>query len=570
MKAETIPPLDISDAATDYARAVADGRIVAGPHVRAACARHLRDLETGPARGLTWDIEAADRAIGFFRDVLRLNSGQWEGQPYRLLPWQAFVIGSLFGWLGPDGYRRFRVAYIETAKGSGKSPLAAGVGLYGLVADNEPRAEIYAAATTRDQAMNLYRDAIAMVHQSPPLAARLLISGAPGREWNIAYPIFGSFFRPISTTDRQSGARPHIALLDEIHEHKDAYTVEMQRAGTKSRRQALVMMITNSGTDKHSICWSYHDYAGKVAGGMLDDDAFFGYVCAHDPGEDPLQDESCWLKSNPSLDAGIPGLKYLREQVTQARGMPAKEADVRRWNFCQWVDAANPWIGPDVWLQQGRDIDIAALAGRRAWGGLDLASTTDLTAFLLLVEPAAAGEPWVMLPYCWLPEDGLAQREHEDRVPYTLWKRQGHLLTSPGKAIDRLHIATRIAALCAPFDVREIRYDRWRVKEFQSAAEAAGIVLPPLAEHGQGYKDMSPAIEALETRLLNGTTVHPNHPILTWCAANAVTVRDDSGNRKFSKDKATGRIDLIVAAAMACAAAAHITEPDATPQIVVL
>jgi len=563
MKPESIPQLVISDEATDYARAVAAGTLLAGPHVRAACARHLRDLEHGAERGITWDVESADRAIGFYRDVLQLNGGEWEGKPYKLLPWQAFIIGSLFGWKAADGYRRFRVAYVETAKGSGKSPLAAGIGLYGLVADAEARAEIYAAATKKDQAMILFRDAVAMVRQSPALAQRIEVMGASGREWNLSYHALASFFRPISSDDGQSGPRPHVALLDEIHEHKDSNVVEMLRAGTKSRRQALIFMITNSGVDRLSVCYSYHDYAAKVSAGLIEDDSFFGYVCAHDPGEDPLADESCWGKTNPSLDAGIPGIKYLREQVTQARGMPSKESTVRRLNFCQWVEAHSPWISGEVWLACGRDIDASRLAGRRAYGALDLSSTQDLTAFLLMVEPEAAGHPWVMLPYCWLPEDGLAQKEENDRVPYTLWKRQGHLLTTPGKAIDRMVVAQRIAELCAPFNVAEIRYDRWRIKEFKSAADAAGLTLPPLVEHGQGYKDMSPAIEALETHLLNATVVHPNHPVLTWCAANAVTVRDDAGNRKFSKERATGRIDLIVAAAMACAAAASHESPGA-------
>ena len=208
-----------ADPATQYARDVTAGKILAGPDIRNACARHLRDLDEGPARGLVWDIEAAQRAYDFFAKVLKLNGGEHEGAPFILLPWQCFIVGSIFGWKREDGYRRFRTAYVESGKGSGKSPLAAGVGLYCLMADREPRAEVYAAATKKDQAMILFRDAVAMVDQSPALLQRIQKSGGAGKEWNLAYLQAGSFFRPISSDDGQSGPRPHCALIDEIHEH---------------------------------------------------------------------------------------------------------------------------------------------------------------------------------------------------------------------------------------------------------------------------------------------------------------------------------------------------------------
>ncbi|MFZ5575557.1 MAG: terminase large subunit domain-containing protein, partial [Pseudomonadota bacterium] len=201
------------DPVTRYARAVVNGKIIAGPHVRDACRRHLTDLEQAPARGFFFDLEKVERAIGFYRDVLRLNGGEFEGRAYELLDWQAFVVGSVFGWVDAEGFRRFRLAYVETAKGSGKSPLAAGVGLYGMVADGEPRAEIYAAATKKDQAMILFRDAVAMRDLSPELSRRLVKSGVGENAWNMAYHATGSFFRPISADDGQSGPRPHISLL---------------------------------------------------------------------------------------------------------------------------------------------------------------------------------------------------------------------------------------------------------------------------------------------------------------------------------------------------------------------
>ena len=551
------------DRATDYAVRVLSGEIIAGPHVRDACARHLRDLNTGAARGLTWSVEKAARAMAFFEDCLRLNGGQFEGQPFALGPWQAFVVGSLFGWLRGD-VRRFRVAYVETGKGSGKSPLAAGVGMKGLVADDEARAEIYAGATKRDQAMVLFRDAVAMYQQSPALLSVLTSSGSGENVWNLGYRQTGGFFRAISADDGQSGPRPHIALIDEVHEHKTTQVVEMLRAGTKSRRQALIFMITNSGAGKNTPAGIYHDYACEVAGGKRDDDAFFGFVCGLDEGDDPLTDESCWPKANPSLQlANLPGLQYLREQVTEARGMPAKEAIVRRLNFCQWTAAINPWLSAHVWDPCQQSFTVAQLRGRRAFGGLDLSSTTDLTAFVLLVEPEQAGGAWSILAWCWLPDEGLADRAQRDRVDYAAWKRAGYIETTAGRAISKRAVLQRVAQICSEFDVQGIAADRWRLEDFQQQAADDGISLPALVPFGQGFKDMSPAIDAFETAILNRTVQHNGHPVLTWCAANAVTDSDPAGNRKLNKAKATGRIDLVVAAVMAYASVSALpSEPD--------
>lgn len=541
-----------ADPTTQYAQEVVSGERIAGPDIRNACQRHLNDLKDGPKRGLVWNLEEANKAIRFYKSVLKLNGGDYEGKPFELLPWQKFIVGSLFGWQGDDGYRRFRVAYVETGKGSGKSPLAAGIGLKGLTADGEARAEVYAAATKKDQAMILFRDAVAMVQQSPELSKRLKPSGTGQNIWNLAYLQTGSFFRPISSDDGQSGPRPHMALIDEVHEHKTNTVVEMMRAGTKSRKQALIFMITNSGSNKTGPCWQYHEYGSQVAAGIKEDDAFFAFICSLDEGDDPIQDESCWYKSNPSLqDADLPGLKYLREQVTEARGMPSKEAMVRRLNFCQWTGAESPWISADVWKRAAREFDWRELRGRRAYGGLDLSSTTDLTGLVFLVEPVLDDEPWLMVPFAWLPDEDLERKEEADKAPYTQWKTLGYLETTPGRAVSKRMVLQRLSSLCSFFDVVSVAYDRWRIEDLLSLADDEGISLPEMTPFGQGYGSMSPAVEKFEEMLLNGQLAHPSHPILNWCATNAIVTSDDAGNRKPSKSKATGRVDLIVAAIMA-------------------
>lgn len=551
-----------ADPVTDYAREVVAREIVAGPHVRDACARHLRDLDEGPARGLKWDPAAAQRAFLFYRNVLCLNGGEFEGTAFELEPSQKFIVGSLFGWFAPDGYRRFRVAYIEQGKGNGKSPMVAGIGLYMLVADREPRAEVYAFATKKDQAQILFRDAVAMVDQSPDLNRELTRAGGKGREWNIADMATGSFFRPISSDDAQSGPRPHCAIGDEVHEHKTAMMIEMMRAGTKGRRQALILMITNSGTDKQSVCWDYHDYAAKVCSRMLEDDAFFGYVCALDEGDDPLTDESCWTKANPLLGVSIQS-KYLREQVREARGMPSKESTVRRLNFCQWVEALNPWLSYDVWVAaRDADFDPDLLKGRRCHGGLDLSSTLDLTAFALLFEPTAEDPKWRQITKFWLPQETFDNRERLKQYPMHMhaWRAAGWIDATPGAAVNKLYVLAKIVEMCSMYDVQSIGYDRWRIEDFKTLMSDEGVSLP-LEPFGQGFKDMAPAVDEYERLLISGELRHDGNPVMTWNAGSAVIDKDPAGNRKPTKERSTGRIDGVVAAVMAAGRAlAHVED----------
>lgn len=547
---------------TNFARAVLNGKVLAGPHVKDSCRRHLDDLKNGSARGIHFDVASAVRAIGFFQDVLRLNGGEYESLPFVLGDWQAFIVGSLFGWKTSDGFRRFRVAYIETGKGSGKSPLVAGIGLYGMMADGEPGAEIYAAATKQDQAMILFRDAVAMVDQSPALSSRIVKSGTGLGVWNLACNPTRSFFRPISSDSGKSGPRPHIALCDEVHEHRNGDVVEMLRAGTKSRRQALIIMITNSGVGRQSYCWQRHEQAIQVAAGQIQDDALFSYVCALDDSDDPMKDESCWEKANPSLRIGLPGLKYLREQVQEARGMPSKESIVRRLNFCQWVEAESPWISSDVWFAgKDTDFDKSLLIGRRCYAGLDLSSTQDLTSLVVQFEPVESDPYWRQLEWFWLPNDGLFDKAEQDRVPYIQWRNDGYLCTTTGKAINKLAVLKQCAEILSMYDLQSLAYDRWRIEDLKMLADQEGITLP-LEPFGQGFKDMAPAVDEYERRLVNGDIRHGGNPVMTWCAANAVVVTDPAGNRKVSKEKATGRVDGIVAAIMATGRSLCATETN--------
>jgi phage terminase large subunit-like protein len=580
-----------------YARGVAAGRVVAGRLVRLACERHFRDLAEGPARGLRWDASAACLAIDFFASVLRLNGGEHEGKPFVLEPWQAFIVGSLFGWKGPDGYRRFRSGYVEIGKGNGKSPLAAGVGLKSLLADNEPRAEVYAAATKRDQALILFRDAVAMVDQSPSLRKLLEKTGPRGREWNLAHHDSGSFFRPIASDENsQSGPRPHCALIDEVHEHRTPAVIDMMHAGLKGRRQALVLEITNSGSDRASVCWQHHHYSAQVLDGLAADDSWFAYVCGLDPCErhqkegqiqpvegcpdcDDWQDERVWPKANPGIDVILPR-KYLREQVTKAKGMPAFEGEVRRLNFCQWTQVASRAIPADRWQSCARTVDPAGLVGRECCAALDIGATSDFTAFVLLfghgdeelVEvPADPAEPngptrslirrsYTVLPYFWLPESPRRRDEHTAALIES-WRKNGHVRTTPGDLVDYGQVFADIVDLGRSYPFRKLAIDRGFQGNWIAGKLLDQFGKDRVCEFSQGIISMNAPFREFLELVKAGRLHHPNHPVLNWMAGN-VAAETRGGLIKPSKDHSPEKIDGVVAAVMALGLAVVLAGPS--------
>ncbi|MBL3587354.1 terminase large subunit [Rhodovulum sulfidophilum] len=568
----TRPTPTSTDPATAYALDVAAGRIVAGPHVRDACRRHLRDLEEGPERGLIWDGAAAERFYGFCRDVLRLSEGQFDGTPFELEPSQKFICGSLFGWKRPDGFRRFRRAYIEQGKGNGKSPMVGAIGLYGLVADGEAGAQIYAAGATKEQASILFRDAVNMLDKAPRLSARIRRSGGPGREYNLAHLKSGSFFRPVSRETKKtgSGPRPHFALCDEVHEHPDGGVIEILERGFKFRTQPLLIMITNSGSDRKSICWQERKHAVAVAAGDVEDDTTFSYVCALDEGDDPFTDPDCWIKANPLLGVTITPA-YLALQVKQARDIPAKANGIRRLHFCEWTDAESAWISRAAWEAiEDHSLDLEDFAGQRCCAGLDLSAKADLTAKALIFEDgfAADGKPlFAAFVHGYTPADTLRARAERDGAPYDLWVDAGFLTATPGKKTRLDFVAQDLLDDVERFDLDFVAYDAFLIADFEAIIGDMGATLPML-DHPQGWNKrkretedgeeitlwMPGSVDELETLILEKRLrVHVN-PALRAAVMSATFDRSPADLRRFTKHKATARIDMAVALAMAVGA----------------
>ena len=600
-----------TDRATQYAEDVVAGRVVAGPHVRNACRRHLDDLTFGSDRGLRFDADAAAAVYAWFEGVLKLSEGQFEGKPLVLHPSQSFILGSLFGWKRDDGTRRFRRAYIEQGKGNGKSPLAGGIGLYGLTADGEGGAQIYAAAAKKEQAAILFQDACKMVRQSPALLKRVAFSGGVGREFNIAHHVSGSFFRPISKDAGKtgSGPRPHFALCDEVHEHPDRSIMEMLERGFKFRRQPLLLMITNSGSDRNSVCWEEHQHAVKVVAGTASpddeftyvgeplDDTTFSFVCALDKSDDPLEDPSCWPKANPLLGVTITE-DYLAGVVKQAKQIPGRLNGILRLHFCQWTASDKAWMSTAALQAVLDDFDPAEHAGADVYMGADLSGSKDLTALAFvvptgMVERKGEDGSIKMLPTydawveAWTPGDTLGERALRDQAPYDVWVEQGWLNAPPGPQIRLDFVAARIAQANTEYVIKTLAYDRYVYSKLREELDELGVAVREVAHPQAGHKRarapdedidearragreppqglwMPGSVAALESLILDGRIRLQRSPVLISACMSAAVESDPLENRWFAKRKATNRVDAVVALAMAVGAATSAPVEEST------
>lgn len=567
-----------ADPVTAWAEDVVAGAIVAGPHVRDAAARHIRDLAEGPARGLFWDVAAARKVIGWFARNLRLNGGQFEGVPFVLHPSQAFRVGSIFGWKhAATGLRRFRRFYDEEGKGNGKSPMLGGIGLYLMVADGEARAEIYSAAAKKDQARILFQDAVAMVDQSPRLSAKIEQQGQ-NPVWQLSY--LGKdggrrFFKPIANEAKsggQSGPRPHGALCDEVHEHPSRDTIDMLERGFKFRMQPLLCMATNSGTDRTSICWEEHQHAVRVAAGVLEDDTTFAFVCSLDEGDDWENDPTCWVKANPLLDVTIT-TPWLAAQVDQAKKMPGKRNGIARLHFCEWTQAQTAAIRREAWLACRAEVDLEEMVARGypCFGGLDLSQTRDFSALTLvwLTNRTRDAERFLSHTWFWTPKDTLADRAAGDQAPYLDWARDGHIEAVPGERLKYAWLADAIARINARFAPEVIGCDQYGLERLQEHLTDLGVTIPaethpqgfqkkvlekdPQAPAGQQeiYLWMPDSINKLEAAIYEERIGIAENPLLDSMAASVVYAENRTGHRMFDKPNAYGRIDGMVSLAMA-------------------
>lgn len=486
----------------------------------------------------------AERTIEFIRN-LRHTKGVWHGVPFDLLPWQDKIVRDIFGTVKDNGFRQYNTAYVEIPKKNGKSELAAAIALYLTCADSEWGAEVYGCAADRQQASIVFDVAVDMVDQCPALKKRIkpIIS-----QKRLVYMPLGSFYQVLSAEAyTKHGLNVHGVIFDELHAQpsRELYDV-MTKGSGDARTQPLFFLITTAGTDRNSICYEVHQKADDILRGKKIDPTFYPVIYGIS-NEDDWSDETNWYKANPSLGYTI-DIEKVRTAFQSAKENPAEENIFRQLRLNQWVKQSVRWMPMDIWDKCSFKADVQKLKGRECYGGLDLSSTNDITAFVLVFPPINEDDKYSILPYFWIPEDNLKLRVKRDHVPYDVWQKQDFLKTTEGNVIHYGFIESFIEELGKKFNIKEIAFDRWGAVQMVQNLEGLGFTVVPF---GQGYKDMSPPTKELMKLTLEKKIAHGGHPVLRWMMDNIYVRTDPAGNIKPDKEKSTEKIDGAVALIMA-------------------
>ncbi len=491
-----------------------------------------------------YDKKKADRAVTFIENLCH-TKGKWAGTPFWLLPWQEQLIRDIFGIVKPDGNRQFRTAFVEICKKVGKSELAAAVALYLLYADNEPSAEVYGAAADRQQASIVFDVAKQMVEMSPALMKRSKLMGATKRIVN--YGNAGYYQVLSAEVGGKHGFSVSGLVFDEIHTQPNRQLYDVLTKGSSDARQnPLHFIITTAGNDRHSIAYELHTKAVDILEGRSVDPTFYPVVYGLKDDED-WEDEANWYKVNPSLGYTV-DIERLRDAYREAKQNPADEITFK-WLRCNmWVSSTVAWIPDAIYMRGNEPIDMDALAGRDCYAGLDLSSTGDITALVLIFPPRDEEEKYVLLPYFWIPEETIPRRVKANSVPYDIWEKQGYIMSTEGNVIHYDFIEKFIMDLSEKYHILEIAVDRWNATQMIQNLEGEGFTIVPF---GQGFSSMSAPTKEFYRLLMEGRIIHGGNPVLRWMAGNVVIDTDPAGNIKVTKAKSKEKIDGIVAAIMA-------------------
>ena len=491
-----------------------------------------------------YDKKKADRAVTFIENLCH-TKGKWAGTPFWLLPWQEQLIRDIFGIVKPDGNRQFRTAFVEICKKVGKSELAAAVALYLLYADNEPSAEVYGAAADRQQASIVFDVAKQMVEMSPALMKRSKLMGATKRIVN--YGNAGYYQVLSAEVGGKHGFSVSGLVFDEIHTQPNRQLYDVLTKGSSDARQnPLHFIITTAGNDRHSIAYELHTKAVDILEGRRVDPTFYPVVYGLKDDED-WEDEANWYKVNPSLGYTV-DVERLRDAYREAKQNPADEITFK-WLRCNmWVSSTVAWIPDAIYMRGNEPIDMASLEGRDCYAGLDLSSTGDITALVLIFPPRDEDEKFVLLPYFWIPEETIPKRVKANSVPYDIWEKQGYIMSTEGNVIHYDFIEKFIMDLSEKYHILEIAVDRWNATHVIQNLEDNGLTMVPF---GQGFASMSTPTKEFYRLLMEGKIVHAGHPVLRWMAGNVVIETDAAENIKVTKAKSKEKIDGIVASIMA-------------------
>lgn len=536
----------MDDPVRAYAEQIISGDIISNEWTRLACKRHLDDLTRSLKKSspIYFDINDALHAIDFFK-FLKHSKGEWAGSSFVLEPWEQFLSGSIFGWKQTkDGYRRYRTALIMVARKNGKTTWLAGTGLYLFCADGEVGSEVYSAACKRDQARISHSEATRMVRASRALSTKIKIF-----KDNLNIPGTASKFEPLGAdADSMDGLNVHGALIDELHANKGRNTWDVLETATGSRRQSLLIAISTAGVDQSGICYEQYEYLTRILKGTIEDDSYFGIIYSIDD-DDDWQDEACWGKANPCLEVSVK-IDDLRRKKLKASEIPSAQNNFLRKHMNRWTQQSNRWIDLNLWDRNNLyPIDEDDLKGRECFGGLDLSSVSDLTAWVMIFPDPSDSEIIDVLCRFWCPNAWTVSKRNKYRDQYQGWAKQGHLNVSPGNAIDYSQIKSKIVEDAQKFNIISINIDRL-FQGYQLSAELTDEGME-IFSMGMGFLSMRLPMRELESRLIKLKLNHGGNPVLRFMADNLATKEDAAGNRKPDKAESHSKIDGIIGLVLA-------------------
>ncbi|HQK28329.1 MAG TPA: terminase large subunit [Smithellaceae bacterium] len=517
-----------------YIKNVVSGKKIAGELEILSVKRHLSDLENSAKTGYYFNKNAALKAFAFF-SLLRHSKGEFAGRPFELSDWQMFIVWCLFGWMRPDGSRRFRYAYVEVARKNGKTTFAAAIALYMLVLDGEDGAEVYMAATTRGQARICWTEARNMVGKSSALTKKI-------QRWSHALTMESTLSKmePLSRdSDKLDGLNPHFAVIDEFHAHKTDDLYNVLKSATGARRQPMLFTITTAGFDKLGPCFSMRKTYIDILKGIKEQDNTFVIIFTLDEVDD-WKDPKNWGKSNPNLGVSVKA-DYLNEEFNSAvnRG-GSEEVNFKTKNLNVWVDAPTVWIKDELVVSCRHGVMDEELTGQVCYAGLDLASHVDITALALYFPELKA----VKVHY-WIPEAKV--EEESDRVDYKRWVAQGRIFTTEGNVIDIDTHVDQIYEIVKRYNCRNIAFDPAKAYHGTVQGLQKKGLNQVLDEFDQGIRSMSEPTRELERMVTGGEIDLMGDPVLRWMFRNAVAVKDANDNIKLHKDKSQNKIDGLIA-----------------------
>lgn len=513
-----------------YAEKVISGEIVAGQLVRNACERFLRDLNS-------WQFEQSnvEHAVAFIQE-LEHTTGEHAGRKFILEPWQYFIVANLFGFVNDDGTRRFTRAYIEVPRKNGKSTFSSALMLYGLLADGEPAAQVYSAATKLDQAMMVFGESVRVCQNTDWLQGEVVVNNSV----NNRRILYGqNLYKPLEwNPNKQDGLNTHFACIDEYHAHPSDDLYNVIRNSMGARRQPLLFTITTAGFNRESPCYRHRQYCANVLNGAVEDDGLFTIIYSLDAGDD-WTDSANWAKANPNYGVSVYP-RQLQQALNEAREFVHKEVEFKTKLLNVWTDTAQTWISDSDWAECEQQI---SLLGEQCYGGLDLASTSDFCAFSLWFPEHNAVKTWY-----YLPEAAIKKRTDNVGQSYKQWVRDGYIIVTDGNVTDYAFIKRHIMELAEDYEIQDISFDRFNASQLVIELQNEGL---PMFPFGQGFASMSAPTKELERKVMNRDLIHDGNPVTRWMLGNVLLQYDPAGNVKVNKAKSGDKVDGVVSIIMA-------------------